>query len=62
MIYAQSLPLATGHRQIRRSALGDRSCVVGVAAMVLDERFSLERVLRWIGSGTSAGRPALVSP
>ncbi len=61
VVYGRSLPLATRHLQIRRSDLGERAGVVGLAAMVLDEIFAPERVASWLNAGLVAGRPESVS-
>jgi predicted NBD/HSP70 family sugar kinase len=61
-VYRRSLPLATRDLRIIRSPLDDRAGLMGGAFMVVDELFSRERLGRWIGRGSPAGRPDLVSP
>jgi glucokinase-like ROK family protein len=58
-VYRRSLPLATRELEIRRSALGSRSGVVGVASMVIDELFSRECLASWFDVGSPNGRPDL---
>ena len=58
-VYRQSPPLATRELEIRPSALGPQSGVVGVATMVTDELFSRACLARWVGDGTPTGRPEL---
>jgi glucokinase-like ROK family protein len=60
-VYRRSLPLATRDLEVRRSALGSRSGVVGVATMVIDELFSRVRFARWVDSGSPSGRPELAA-
>jgi glucokinase-like ROK family protein len=58
-VYGQSLPLATRELQVKRSALGSRSGVVGVASMVIDELFSRRRFQDWVTVGSPGGMPDL---
>jgi predicted NBD/HSP70 family sugar kinase len=58
-VYGQSLALATRELQVRKSALGSRSGVVGLSTMVVDELFSPQRFARWIEVGSPSGRPEL---
>ncbi|MFL5515291.1 MAG: ROK family protein [Gemmatimonadales bacterium] len=60
-VYGHSLPLATRELQVRRSALGSRSGVVGVASMVIDELFSPRRFQEWVEVGTPSGMPDLAT-
>jgi glucokinase-like ROK family protein len=59
-VYGHSLPLATRELQVRRSALGSQSGVVGVSTMVIDELFSRERFREWVEFGAPSGMPNLV--
>lgn len=61
VVYGRSLPLATRHLQIRRSALGDQAGAIGLATMVLDELFATERIASWLNGGLASGRPAFVT-
>jgi glucokinase-like ROK family protein len=61
VVYGRSLPLATRNLQISRSQLGDQAGVIGLANMVLDELFTLERVVAWMNGGLPSGRPEIVS-
>ena len=63
-VYRRSLPLATRELEIRHSALGTQSGVIGVATMVIDELFSRECLASWFEVGSPNGRPelALVGP
>lgn len=58
-IYSKSLPLATRELQIRPAALGPRSGITGVAAMVTDQLFSRACFAEWVDFGSPAGRPDL---
>ncbi|NMH98786.1 ROK family protein [Pseudonocardia sp. K10HN5] len=60
-VYRRSLPLATRDLQIARSPLSGRAGLLGAAFMVVDELLSRERLGRWIGHGTPAGRPTLAA-
>jgi predicted NBD/HSP70 family sugar kinase len=60
-VYRRSLPLATRDLEVRRSTLGSRSGVVGVATMVIDELFSRVRFGRWVDLGSPSGRPELAA-
>jgi glucokinase-like ROK family protein len=60
-VYGHSLALASRELQVRRSALGSRSGVVGVSTMVIDELFSRERFRDWVDVGTPSGMPDLVN-
>ncbi|HEX3617809.1 MAG TPA: ROK family protein [Solirubrobacteraceae bacterium] len=60
-VYRQSLPLATRELEIRTSALGPRSGVIGVATMVTDELFSRGCLANWVDAGSPTGRPGLAS-
>ncbi len=59
-VYRHSLPLATRELEIRPSALGSQSGVIGVATMVTDELFSRQCLASWVPDGTPSGRPELV--
>ncbi|HZC98950.1 MAG TPA: hypothetical protein VFA46_01775 [Actinomycetes bacterium] len=61
VVLGRSLPLATRSLRIERSPLSDRSGLLGAAFMVVDELFTRDRLGRWIGRGTPAGRPGLSS-
>jgi glucokinase-like ROK family protein len=61
VVYGRSLPLATRHLQIHRSALGDQAGVIGLAAMVLDELFAPDRVTIWMNHGLGAAKPEQVA-
>ncbi len=47
-VYRRSSTLATSHLQIMRTRLGDRSGVIGAAALVLDQRLSADVVDRQV--------------
>ena len=59
-VYARSLPLATKTLRIERSTLRDVAGLSGAAAIVIDELFSAEHLIRWIERGSPAGQPELV--
>lgn len=59
-VYRHSLPLATRELEIRPSALGSQSGVIGVATMVTDELFSRRCLASWVPEGAPSGRPELV--
>ena len=61
-VYGRSLPLATRELSIKMSALGPLGGVIGAAAMVVDQLFSIECLRRWIANGSPAGRPEIVEP
>jgi predicted NBD/HSP70 family sugar kinase len=61
VVLSRSLPLATRHLRLERSPRGTHPALTGGAFMVVDELFSRERLGRWIGHQTPAGRPELVS-
>jgi hypothetical protein len=44
IVYQRSLPLATRNLQIVRSQLDPRAGLVGLAVLLSDEIFSLERI------------------
>ncbi|HWM84561.1 MAG TPA: ROK family transcriptional regulator [Kofleriaceae bacterium] len=54
VIYRRSSTLATGHLEIMRTRLGDRSGVIGAAALVLDRRLSPEAVDRQVALRSAA--------
>jgi predicted NBD/HSP70 family sugar kinase len=54
VVYQRSLPLATRHLRVVRSALGDRAGVVGAAAMVIEHVLSPEAVDRAVMGAASA--------
>lgn len=58
-VYRQSLPLATRELEIRQSALGSQSGVIGVAMMVTDQLFSRECLAHWVALGSPTGLPEL---
>jgi hypothetical protein len=60
-VYRRSLPLATRELLIQRSSLGNRSGVVGAAAMVVDQLFSRDRLRHWLDEGTPNGKPELTN-
>jgi predicted NBD/HSP70 family sugar kinase len=60
VVISRSLPLATRALRMERSPLASSPGLTGGAFLVVDELFSRERLGRWIGQQTPAGRPDLV--
>lgn len=61
VVLGRSLPLATRELRLERSPQAAESGLKGGAFLVVDELFSRERLGRWIGHHTPAGRLDLVS-
>jgi glucokinase-like ROK family protein len=61
-IYAFSLPLATRHLAIQRTALDELGGVIGAASMAADEIFARHRMVAWLPDGTPGGHPELAAP
>jgi len=58
-VYRRSLPLATRDLLVQRSSLGGKAGVIGAAAMVVDQLFSREAIVRWMGEGQPTGMPEI---
>ena len=60
VVISRSLPLATRALRLERSPFASQPGLTGGAFLVVDELFSRERLGRWIGQNTPAGRLDLV--
>jgi glucokinase-like ROK family protein len=56
-VYRRSLPLATRELLVQRSSLGGLAGVIGASAMVVDQLFAREAIVRWMGEGRPTGMP-----
>jgi glucokinase-like ROK family protein len=56
-IYRRSLPLATRELLVQRSSLGALAGVIGASAMVADQLFARDAIVRWLGEGRPTGMP-----
>jgi glucokinase-like ROK family protein len=56
-VYGRSLPLATRELLIQRSSLGSLGGVIGASALVVDQLFARDSIVRWLPAGRPAGMP-----